>query len=506
MKLSFFINGGRKLLIQICPILIGLSLLSALNAQPVYIFYNLIDQDAEDFYIQPSGEVDLVSTGSVGTGQSYRHTKDLSRYTTPTDSISSLQAFTNNFRLYQMHSLPGEVHKLNDNRYAQFYTEGHFTDLRIFNLQNNTTQDVAFKGTLLSRNAIYRQGKFYLLMAPMPLKDSTGRPNYNELLSDTVFLARIDPMNLSIDTISIHRQPLNLPVRDFFHYRGLLRVDLQDSTWAIWRKTDTLLTYSFGQTDPLNQEFCRLCLELQYPKTELFYRPKDTIYRLEGLRKFPSRKPNQDVVVSKNWLQNDSLHSTYRFFRDASLKIDSSNNYPQGSEMLRDSLGNYYFHHLRSSGAGTNADLIHKFDRQGNLEWRIKTFFEDSVKGGIRKLKLDASGNLWAMGNVWGRVNAYGFQHYYPFVYKVDPTVNLTESPTVKSLSVFPNPSTGEIRIVQENSIQSVSVRDLQGKLWLQKEFSGTRSRENLDLNHLPAGMYLLQTQGASIKLITITD
>lgn len=505
MNSSSTFRFAIKLISILFWVLISLGLL---RSQPVHIFYNLEDQYGEDFYINPGGEVDIISTGKVGTPgmQNFQYTKELSRYSEPVDSINSLNAFTHNFRLYQMRSLPGEVYKYSKDRYAQFYTEGHFTDLRIFDLKSGKSQDVSFIGTLLSKNAIYRKGKFYLLMAPMPLQNSTGRPNYRELLTDTVFLARIDPLKLTIDTLSVHRQPLNLPVRDFDAYRGLLRVDLQDSTWAIWRNTDTLLTYSFRQFRPLNREFCHWCLDLDIFKRELFYNPTDTIYRLEGLNSFQGLTPNRDVVVSKNWLRNDSLNTSHLFFRDASLKMDSTNNYPVGNEMLRGSQGDFYFHHLKSSGKGTGLDLIHKFDSKGNLKWRLKTFFKDSVSGGIRKLKLDAQGDLWAMGTVWGRVNASLLQHYYPFVYKVDHTVGLNETSTPGSVSVFPNPSSGMIRVQQEYPIQSVTIRDLQGKMLLEKEFSGKRTSERLTLNHLPAGIYLLQTHESSPQLFIIVD
>lgn len=89
------------------------------------------------------------------------------------------------------------------------------------------------------------------------------------------------------------------------------------------------------------------------------------------------------------------------------------------------------------------------------------------------------------------------------------PGLNQTTSirpPAVSlgNINVYPNPTRGSLTITRESSeAWQAAVLDLQGRLLMQQGLSGATSQ--LDLSHLPAGMYLLRlSDGQGLRSVRV--
>jgi hypothetical protein len=73
-------------------------------------------------------------------------------------------------------------------------------------------------------------------------------------------------------------------------------------------------------------------------------------------------------------------------------------------------------------------------------------------------------------------------------------------TPEIAQLSVYPNPTTGEIQIKGESKIGSIQVFDVIGKL--RKEINVNDTETTVNLSAFPNGIYFLKMDGETIKVI----
>lgn len=70
------------------------------------------------------------------------------------------------------------------------------------------------------------------------------------------------------------------------------------------------------------------------------------------------------------------------------------------------------------------------------------------------------------------------------------------------NVSVYPNPSNGQITVEMENSgVASLSMLDLSGKLVHSEQFSGSNHR--MDVSHIGSGLYLLKLETGNGEFLT---
>jgi hypothetical protein len=76
--------------------------------------------------------------------------------------------------------------------------------------------------------------------------------------------------------------------------------------------------------------------------------------------------------------------------------------------------------------------------------------------------------------------------------------LSVTEPDTPGQISIYPNPSTGLITLESENRIQRIAVFDALGQLVYQ-ENAQSQTQVQLDISHLPKGLYLVQVEGEGV-------
>jgi hypothetical protein len=72
----------------------------------------------------------------------------------------------------------------------------------------------------------------------------------------------------------------------------------------------------------------------------------------------------------------------------------------------------------------------------------------------------------------------------------------------IKSIEVYPNPTNGHLKIEthQNNSNQAkLQVIDIKGQILLEAPFESGQTTQNLNLEHLPAGLYLLKVSTGEV-------
>ena len=81
-------------------------------------------------------------------------------------------------------------------------------------------------------------------------------------------------------------------------------------------------------------------------------------------------------------------------------------------------------------------------------------------------------------------------------------TLGLESSDVIESVSLYPNPSNGIVRISADLAIESISIMDLQGQMLL-------NTKENfVDASNLSAGIYivLIQTEAGLLKKTLVKE
>ncbi len=87
-----------------------------------------------------------------------------------------------------------------------------------------------------------------------------------------------------------------------------------------------------------------------------------------------------------------------------------------------------------------------------------------------------------------------------PLLDPVESIVLSVENPRSEiALNVFPNPSTGNITLESESPLQRISVFDAMGRLVF-RESVQNKTAHQLNLSHLPKGLYLLQISGGGFE------
>lgn len=138
-----------------------------------------------------------------------------------------------------------------------------------------------------------------------------------------------------------------------------------------------------------------------------------------------------------------------------------------------------------------------------NTESWTKIELHYTAKGGERYMYLgnffpDSLTNYQYVGN---SMPSYGFAYYYideVYVYKCEG-VSIKEN-TVSPITIYPNPGNGIFTIENTKPIKQLKIYSSYGQLIYTA--SPTSNQTTVDLMHLPAGIYLCNIDGYSIKLI----
>lgn len=82
---------------------------------------------------------------------------------------------------------------------------------------------------------------------------------------------------------------------------------------------------------------------------------------------------------------------------------------------------------------------------------------------------------------------------------KMASPLSVKEVTSEDMIEISPNPSDGMVYLSDISKIQSVSILDLQGKIWLRS----TSGLQKIDGTHLPDGMYMIQIEGKNTRIQT---
>ncbi|MCA1762288.1 MAG: T9SS type A sorting domain-containing protein [Cryomorphaceae bacterium] len=87
-----------------------------------------------------------------------------------------------------------------------------------------------------------------------------------------------------------------------------------------------------------------------------------------------------------------------------------------------------------------------------------------------------------------------------PLLDPIESIVLSVENPRSEiALNVFPNPSTGNITLESESPLKRISVFDAVGRLVFRESIQN-KTNQQLNLSHLPKGLYLLQISGQEFE------
>lgn len=123
------------------------------------------------------------------------------------------------------------------------------------------------------------------------------------------------------------------------------------------------------------------------------------------------------------------------------------------------------------------------------------------ISGGIRGAIQAGNGNylytngtaLYSLDPSTGQstqLTTGGFQ----FLAKVDDPLLATAETTKNTVSVYPNPTKGELHIQSDTTIKNVNIYSASGQKVMQS--SGKDKSKNLNLEQLPKGIYILNIEG----------
>jgi hypothetical protein len=153
-----------------------------------------------------------------------------------------------------------------------------------------------------------------------------------------------------------------------------------------------------------------------------------------------------------------------------------------------------------SGGITENRNCILYFDGNGVAQWSI--IGGTNSLNAIQSLDIDLAGNIFFTSNINGignfdtiAVTTSGAQHF--LLAKVEPPLISTISEhNLKPLhALYPNPVTDQIIVPNFQLPTKYSIHEVTGKCIEQGEFHG---ENNLVVEYLPPGIYLLQIQSGS--------
>ena len=177
-------------------------------------------------------------------------------------------------------------------------------------------------------------------------------------------------------------------------------------------------------------------------------------------------------------------------------------------------------HTNSSSGSTVNSSGINVSDVNANyhiysMNWSPNqiTFLVDGV-GFYTYNPSDKNDSTWpfdedqfillnlAMGGYSGTIDSNFTQASmivdYVRVYQEAPLSVGADFDLDRSLRVFPNPTTGKIRISAKATLSSLALYDVYGKLILEKK----NDTKNLDMSHLNSGIYFLEVSSNTEKVV----
>lgn len=144
-------------------------------------------------------------------------------------------------------------------------------------------------------------------------------------------------------------------------------------------------------------------------------------------------------------------------------------------------------------------DFITKKDGQ-TFEFifeNINLPFDDANNDGYVLFKIKTRPWLVLDDNFLNRAEIF-FDYNAPIITNdevtiVTRTLSVTESSLDATIKVFPKPATETLYIQGENSIQTIDVYSLQGKLVISKKFIGNQTNVDLSLKSISKGFYILK-------------
>jgi endonuclease/exonuclease/phosphatase family metal-dependent hydrolase len=90
-------------------------------------------------------------------------------------------------------------------------------------------------------------------------------------------------------------------------------------------------------------------------------------------------------------------------------------------------------------------------------------------------------------------------------IFRFPNDVSITEMPVYSSFSVFPNPTTGELRItvsVERYAVSDIDIYDIYGKKISSHHLITSSSHHLINIAHLHAGIYFLKIGNETVKVI----
>jgi len=154
---------------------------------------------------------------------------------------------------------------------------------------------------------------------------------------------------------------------------------------------------------------------------------------------------------------------------------------------------------------------IRKFSTTGNLISTIN--YEDSDRNAFRHADVDSIGNIYIAGEFSGEVN---FDPIFnqtiassnnllsnDYILKLNPGDNLNVIEQTESIvEVFPNPTSGDVtvKLPTHEEYAQLNIVDYSGQIVYNSQLNN--SANNVDLTHLPTGMYLVNVILDSGKLL----
>lgn len=153
-------------------------------------------------------------------------------------------------------------------------------------------------------------------------------------------------------------------------------------------------------------------------------------------------------------------------------------------------------HNLSSNGS--NDAFIQKLDASGDFVWAHSFGGTDNDNG--FSIKVDGSGNIYATGYFTGTtdvdpgagindLSATGDHDIFVLKWSEDNGVGLFENTTHEALSIYPNPATDVLNVIDISGV--ISIVDLTGKTVIETMIE----KEQIDVSSLQPGVYLLYVQ-----------
>jgi hypothetical protein len=87
--------------------------------------------------------------------------------------------------------------------------------------------------------------------------------------------------------------------------------------------------------------------------------------------------------------------------------------------------------------------------------------------------------------------------------FRMTEDLSIVDFPGVPFFHVYPNPTTGELRITNyELRIMDIKIFDVYGRVLSSHHLITTSSHHNIDISSYPAGIYFLRVNGKTVKVV----